>query len=77
MEKQNTDLIEGFWDRVDEEIRKQNKSKLQISKRCRFERKTLYRSKQNNRYMRVVYFARLCAELGVSADYLLFGKERR
>ena len=57
---------------MDEEIHKQNRSKLQVAKRCRFDRKTLYRPK-NNRYMCVVYFARLCTELNVSADYLLFG----
>lgn len=76
MAKQNFDLIEGFWDRLDDEIRRQNKSKLQIARKCRFDRKTLHRPK-NNSYMRVVYFTRLCAELGVSADYLLFGKEGR
>lgn len=28
MEKQNNTLIDGFWDRLDEEIRRQNKSNL-------------------------------------------------
>lgn len=74
MVNRNIALIDGFWDRVDEEISKQGKSKLQVAKKCRFNRKVLYRPKQNNRYIRVVYFARLCAELNVSADYLLFGK---
>ncbi|NBJ93825.1 hypothetical protein [Parablautia muri] len=69
--------LDGFWDRLDEEIRRQNKSKLEIARKCRFNRKTLYRPKQNNRYIRVVYLARLCVELKVSADYLLFGEERR
>ena len=77
MEKQNNTLIDGFWDRLDEEIRRQNKSKLEIAKKCRFDRKTLYRPKQDNRYIRAVYFARLCVELKVSADYLLFGEEGR
>ncbi len=76
MAQQDIALIDGFWDRVDKEIHKQNKSKLEVAKKCRFNRKTLYRPKQNNRYMRVVYFVRLCAELNVSADYLLFGEER-
>jgi hypothetical protein len=76
MGTRNFYLIDGFWDRLDDEIHKQNKSKLQVARKCRFDRKTLYRPK-NNRYIRVVYFARLCVELGVSADYLLFGEERR
>ena len=57
-------------------MHRQNKSKRMVAERCRFERKTLYRPKQNNRYIRVVYFARFCVELDVSADYLLFGKRK-
>ena len=72
--QQDITLLDGFWDRVDEEMHRQNKSKRMVAERCRFERKTLYRPKQNNRYIRVVYFARLCVELNVRADYLLFGK---
>lgn len=68
--------LDGFWDRVDEEILRQNKSKKQVAEKCSFDRKTLIRPNQSNRYMRVVYFARLCAELNVSADYLLFGKRK-
>lgn len=77
MAQQSIDLLDGFWDRVYEEMHKQNISKLQMAKCCRFDRKTLCRPKKNNRYMRIVYFARLCAELNVSADYLLFGKVGR
>ena len=77
MMQQNITPIDGFWDRLDEEIRKQNKNKKQVAEKCRFDRKILYRPKQTNRYIRVVYFARLCAELNVSADYLLFGEEGR
>lgn len=62
--------INGFWDRVDNEIYKQNMTKKEIAKRCRFDRKIL--SSYNN--MSLPYFARLCAELSVSADYLLFGR---
>lgn len=76
MAEQDTVLIDGFWDRIDEEINKQNRSKLQVAKKCRFDRKTLYRPK-SNRYMCIVYFARLCTVLNVSADYLLFGEERK
>ena len=66
--------LQEFWDRIDKEIERQHTSKLQVAKRCRFDRKIL----SNNRtYMRTAYFARLCAELHVSADYLLFGEERK
>lgn len=74
MVQQDIIPLDGFWDRVDEEIRRQNKTKLQVARKCRFERKTLYRPKQNNRYIHLVYFRRLCVELNVSADYLLFGE---
>ena len=75
--QQDITLLNGFWDRLEEELQRQNKSKKQVAEKCNFERKTLYRPKQNDRYIRVIYFARLCAELNVSADYLLFGEERK
>ena len=61
----------GFWDRIDDEIYKQNRTKSDIAKQCGFNRKTL--SSYSN--LSLVYFARLCSALHVSADYLLFGKE--
>lgn len=64
-------MINGLWNRIDEEIYKQNKSKSQVARACRFDRKTLY----GNNNISLPYFARLCAELNVSADYLLFGKK--
>lgn len=73
MRTQNIALLDGFWDRLDEEIQKQNINKMQLAERCGFERKILYNPKRSNRYIRLVYFARICSALGVSADYLLFG----
>lgn len=58
--------INGLWDRIDDEIYKQHKTKAQVAKSCRFDRRTLY----GEYNMSLPYFARLCAELGVSADYL-------
>lgn len=75
MKQQNIALLDGFWDRLDEEIRKQNLSKTQLAKRCGFDRKILNKPTGNNRYLCVVYFSRLCSALRVSADYLLFGEE--
>ena len=64
-------MIDDVWDRIDEEIRKQNLNKMEVAKRCEFDRKNLY----GHRNMRILYFARLCKELNVSADYLLFGND--
>ncbi len=64
-------VVFGFWDRVDDEIYKQNRTKKDVAEQCGFERKLL--SSYSN--MSLVYFARLCSALHVSADYLLFGKE--
>ena len=73
MSEENNALGE-FWNRIDNEIKRQHLSKVQLAKRCRFDRKILI----NHRYyMYTPYFARLCAELHVSADYLLFGEERK
>ena len=73
MKTQNIALLDGFWDRLDEEIQRHGMSKAQLAERCGFERKMLYNPKRNGRYIRIVYFARICAALRVSADYLLFG----
>lgn len=61
----------GFWDRIDNEICKQNRTKSDIAAQCGFNRKIL--SSCGN--ISLPYFARLCSVLHVSADYLLFGKE--
>lgn len=62
--------IRGFWERINEEIWKQNKTKVGIAERCGFERKTL----NGDCNMSLPNLARLCKDLNVSADYLLFGK---
>lgn len=59
---------------ADEEISKQNISKMQLAKRCGIDKKMLYNPKRSNRYIRLVYLARICSALRVSADYLLFGE---
>jgi transcriptional regulator with XRE-family HTH domain len=74
MKQENITLLDGFWDRLDEEIQRHGMSKVQLAEKCGFERKMLYNPKHNGRYIRIVYFARICSALRVSADYLLFGK---
>ena len=65
------DMVDDVWDRIDEEIRRQNLNKKELAKRCEFDRKNLF----GHRNMRILYFARLCKELNISADYLLFGND--
>lgn len=67
-------FIEGFWDRLEDEIYKQNRTKKDIAKQCGFDRKILCRN-SNHDNIWLPYFAKLCSALNVSADYLLFGKE--
>ena len=76
MKQQNIVLLDGFWDRLDEEIRKRSLNKKLLSKMCGIDRKMLYNPKRSKRYIRLVYLARICSALGVSADYLLFGEEK-
>ena len=66
-------LMKDVWDRIEDEIRKQNRSKASVAEQCDFNRKNLY-AKRNGMFL--PYFARLCAVLNVSADYLLFGEKK-
>lgn len=74
MKTRNIALLDGFWDRLDKEISKSGLSKKRLSQMCGIDRKTLYNPKRSNRYIRLVYFVRICSALKVSADYLLFGE---
>lgn len=74
MRTQDIALLDGFWDRLDETISKNSLNKKQLSQMCGISRKILYNPKRSSRYIRLVYFARICSALKVSADYLLFGE---
>ena len=65
---QNT--VFGLWDRIEDTIYSQGRTKIDVAKQCGFDRKNL--SQYGN--ISLVYFARLCSALNVSADYLLFGR---
>lgn len=67
-------FIEGFWERLEEEIYKQNRTKKDVAEQCGFDRKILFRNSGHDNIW-LPYFARLCSVLNVSADYLLFGKK--
>ncbi len=64
--------INGLWERINDEIQKQDKSKLGIAERCGFDRKVLFGYDN----ISLPNLAKLCKELNVSADYLLFGQGR-
>lgn len=64
--------IFGLWDRLEDEIYSQGRTKKDVANQCGFDRKLLY-SYGN---ISLVYFARLCSALNVSADYLLFGRKK-
>lgn len=65
-------LMDDVWDRIEEEIHRQNRTKLSVAEQCGFDRKILS-TKANGKGMYLPYFVRLCSALNVSADYLLFG----
>lgn len=64
-------FIDGLHDRINTEIYNQNRTKKDIAKQCGFDRRVL----SNDTGISIVYFARICSALHISADYLLFGKE--
>lgn len=74
MARQSYLFVEGFWERLDDEIHKQNRTKKDVAKQCGFDRKILIRTSGHDNIC-LPYFARLCSALHVSADYLLFGKQ--
>ena len=63
--------VRGLYERINDEIKKQNKTKIEIAKNCGFARGVIINEDCN---ISLPNFAKLCKELNVSADYLLFGK---
>lgn len=74
MAKPSNLFVSGLWERINQEIYDQNKTKKDIAAHCGFHRNLLngYDDKVVN--LSLSYFMLLCKELNVSADYLLFGK---
>ena len=66
-------LMKDVWDRIEEEIYRQNRTKLSVAEQCGFNRQVLFKNQHKHKSIHLPYFARLCAVLNVSADYLLFG----
>ena len=69
-------FVPGLWERINQEIYDQNRTKKDIAARCGFDKKLIegYDDKAVN--LSLPYLMLLCKELNVSADYLLFGKKR-
>lgn len=64
--------INGLWDRINNEIYRQDKTKKDIAQKCGFDRRVLLGYDN----ISLPNLALLCRELNVSADYLLFGKKK-
>lgn len=66
------EYLSDIWSRIDSMIYEQKKTKYGIARKCRFDRKTLICHSN----LSLIYFARICEELNVSADFFLFGLEK-
>lgn len=68
----DTEYLSDVWTRINSVFAKQKVAKYKVAKKCGFDRKTLIA----RRNISITYFARLCEELNVSADFFLFGLEK-
>lgn len=68
----DTEYLSDVWTRINSVITEQEVQKYKLAKKCGFDRKIL--SSHTN--ITLTYFARLCEELNVSADFFLFGLEK-
>lgn len=68
----DSEYLSDVWMRINSVISEQKVQKYKLAKKCGFDRKIL--SSHTN--MTLTYFARLCEELNVSADFFLFGLKK-
>ena len=68
----DSEYLSDVWTRINGTIVEQGINKKDIAKRCGFDRKIL--SSYSN--LNLIYFARICEELNVSADFFLFGLDK-
>lgn len=66
------EYLSDVWNRINSVISEQEINKTEIAEKCGFSRKTLY-SYTN---LTLTYFARLCEQLNISADFFLFGLDK-
>ena len=67
------EYLVNVWGRINSVIAEQGTNKKAVAKKCGFDRKSLY----SYRNLTLTYFARLCEELNISADFFLFGLDKR
>lgn len=68
----DTEFLSDVWMRIDSVFSEQKVAKYKIAEKCGFDRKILI-ARSN---ITLTYFARLCEELNVSADFFLFGLDK-
>lgn len=68
----DSEYLVNVWGRINSVIAEQGTNKTEIAEKCGFSRKSLYYYGN----LTITYFARLCEELNVSADYFLFGLDK-
>ena len=61
----DTEYLSDVWTRINSVFAEQKVAKCKVAKKCGFDRKTLIAQ----RNISITYFARLCEELNVSADF--------
>lgn len=76
MARRHYNILQGFPERLELTIAKRNISCKKLADRVGIRRGTLYGYVHGDFMPNTVIFARLCKELNVSADWLLFGEER-
>lgn len=67
----NTPLLYGFWDRVDEAVRRSGLSRQEIAKRANIHRKTLMEHNDRAAGMHSRTLAAFCMVTGADANWLL------
>lgn len=68
----DAEYLSDVWTRINSVFAEQKVAKNKVAKKCGFERKIL----SANTNICITYFARLCEELNVSADFFLFGLDK-
>lgn len=69
----DSEYLSSVWMRINSVITEQSTNKKEVAKKCGFDRKDLYHCGN----LTLTYFARLCEELNVSADFFLFGLDKK
>ena len=69
----DSEYLVNVWGRINSVIAEQGTTKKAIAEKCGFDRKNLFYYGN----LTLTYFARLCEELNVSADFFLFGLDKQ